>query len=192
MPRTMPEILVTGGAGFIGSELVAQLAAVMPRGGTVFHLACLGVRHSLRAPRENHEVNATGTLAVLDAARAAGVARFVHVSSSEIYGPARTAPMAEEHPAFSPHGLWRVETRGRELRALGLPPPSVRHAASRPGDVGRLIADSSLAARVLGCVPRVEFEEGLRQLADGYRGRSAAPGTLLESEVERNWEAATA
>jgi len=25
----------------------------------VFHLACLGVRHSIHSPRENHDVNAT-------------------------------------------------------------------------------------------------------------------------------------
>lgn len=92
-----PELLtVTEGDG----RDARVLAEVMPRGGTVFHLACRGVRHALHAPRENHEVNATGTLTVLEAARAAGVARFVHVASSEVYGPARTAPLSEEHPTF--------------------------------------------------------------------------------------------
>ena len=28
----------------------------------VYHLACLGVRHSIIAPEEDHEVNAGGTL----------------------------------------------------------------------------------------------------------------------------------
>ncbi len=68
--------------------------------GTVFHLACRGVRHSIGKPQENHEVNATGTLNVLQAARDAGVERFVHVSSSEVYGTARYVPMDENHPCL--------------------------------------------------------------------------------------------
>ena len=67
---------------------------------TVYHLACLGVRHSVHSPFENHDVNATGTLRLLDASRAAGVPRFVYVSSSEVYGTARWVPMTEEHPTF--------------------------------------------------------------------------------------------
>jgi len=66
----------------------------------VFHLACLGVRHSIHSPDENHEVNATATMTMLSLARAAGVKRFVYVSSSEVYGTARWAPMTEEHPTF--------------------------------------------------------------------------------------------
>ncbi len=131
---------MTGGAGFVGAELVAQLvgdgwrvvvlddlstggrarladlpadrcrlvvgdvrderqvAALLGERPVVFHLACLGVRHSLFAPRENADVNAAGTLAVLEAARAAGVPRVVHVSTSEVYGSARRVPMDEEHP----------------------------------------------------------------------------------------------
>ena len=66
----------------------------------VYHLACLGVRHSVHSPVENHEVNASGTLGLLKASRELDVARFVYASSSEVYGTARWAPMSEEHPTY--------------------------------------------------------------------------------------------
>jgi len=71
----------------------------------VYHLACLGVRHSIHAPGENHEVNASGTLRVLEAARRHGVERLVYTSTSEVYGTARTAPMSEDHPT-NPHTVY--------------------------------------------------------------------------------------
>jgi UDP-glucose 4-epimerase len=135
-------VVVTGGAGFIGSALVSCLAEAGHKVAVVdnlvngkkknldgpgrksvhlvigdirdadcmrpllaecdllFNLACLGVRHSLHAPIENHDVNATGTLHLLKLAREAGVKRFVHVSTSEVYGTARHVPMSEDHPIF--------------------------------------------------------------------------------------------
>jgi len=64
----------------------------------VFHLACLGVRHSIAHPFENHRVNAEGSLFVLDAAYRAKVDRFLYCSSSEVYGTAEYVPMLESHP----------------------------------------------------------------------------------------------
>jgi len=93
-------------AGRAGFELVRgditsfeTAEAVMRGADFVFHLACLGVRHSLAHPVENHRVNAEGTLCLLSAALKHKVRRFLYCSSSEIYGTARVTPMPEDHPA---------------------------------------------------------------------------------------------
>lgn len=82
----------------------------------VFHLACLGVRHSLAHPHANHLVNAEGTLLVLEAARRAGCKRFVQCSSSEVYGSAMVAPMTEEHPTH-PHTVYGASKLAGEAYA---------------------------------------------------------------------------
>ncbi len=61
----------------------------------IYHLACLGVRHSLHNPFENHRVNAEGTLRILEAAKFCGVPRFFYISTSEVYGKTDTFPIRE-------------------------------------------------------------------------------------------------
>ena len=81
------------------------LAAAMDGTRIVYHLACLGVRHSIHSPVRNHEVNAHGTLRVLEAARQQGVDRLIYTSTSEVYGTARSVPMREDHPTL-PHTVY--------------------------------------------------------------------------------------
>ena len=325
-------VLVTGGAGFIGSELVRQLAgrgfgvrvvdnlvngrrenldgvldesvelvvadvrdakamtSLVRDVDVVFHLACLGVRHSIHSPVENQEVNASATLGLLNTARSVGVKRFVYVSSSEVYGTARTAPITEEHPTlpmtvygasklageaytrafwetyhyptvvlrpFNAYGprchhegdsgevipkfLLRclagkpmvifgdgTQTRdftfvgdtaggilaaglseasvgqtinlgsGKEIQVrelantiaqvLDRPHAEVTHVEPRPGDVLRLLADSSKAKKLLRFEPTVTLRDGLARLRDWYVSQGKSPEKLLEQEVVRNWQ----
>ena len=90
------------GVGLIEGDLLQTPVSPVPPPAVdlIFHLACMGVRHSLHAPEENHQVNASGTLTVLLAAKEESVRRFVYVSSSEVYGTARFVPMSENHPTF--------------------------------------------------------------------------------------------
>lgn len=65
----------------------------------IYHLgALIAIPYSYVHPRETIETNVMGTLNVLEAARAHGVARVVHTSTSEVYGTARFVPITEEHP----------------------------------------------------------------------------------------------
>ncbi len=63
----------------------------------VLHQAALGsVPRSVQDPITSHEVNATGFLRVLDAAREAGARRIVYASSSSVYGDHPALPKIEE------------------------------------------------------------------------------------------------
>ena len=65
----------------------------------VFHLGALvGIPYSFQNPREVVETNILGTFNVLNAARATGITRVVHTSTSEVYGSARYVPIDENHP----------------------------------------------------------------------------------------------
>ncbi len=145
-------VLVTGGAGFIGSHLVerlvhdghqvrvlddlsagteSNLATVAGkyefltgdirehsvvneavRGvEAVFHEAAIGsVARSVDRPEISNAVNVGGTLALLVAARDAGVKRFVYASSSSVYGDTPSLPKREDMPTTptSPYGVSKL------------------------------------------------------------------------------------
>jgi UDP-glucose 4-epimerase len=80
--------------GSVGDRELVQRAC----GGVdvVFHCAAaVSVPRSVEQPLEAHETNATGTLNVLYAARAAGVQRVVYSASSSAYGDTPTLPKVE-------------------------------------------------------------------------------------------------
>jgi dTDP-glucose 4,6-dehydratase len=65
----------------------------------VLHLgAQIAIPYSYVSPRDFVETNVIGALNVANAARATGVERLVHTSSSEVYGTARQIPITEDHP----------------------------------------------------------------------------------------------
>ncbi len=61
------------------------------------HAAVTSVQRSVDEPLVTHQVNATGTLNVLLAAREKGVRRLVYAGSTSAYGNPDTLPNSEEH-----------------------------------------------------------------------------------------------
>jgi NAD dependent epimerase/dehydratase len=77
----------------------------------VFHLAALiAIPYSYVAPDSYVATNVSGTLNLLQAARESKVARFLHTSTSEVYGTARYVPIDEAHPlqAQSPYSASKI------------------------------------------------------------------------------------
>jgi NAD dependent epimerase/dehydratase len=77
----------------------------------IFHLAAqIAIPYSYIAPRDFLNVNAIGTANMLQAARTRNIKKFLHVSTSEIYGTAQYVPIDENHPqvAQSPYSASKI------------------------------------------------------------------------------------
>lgn len=65
----------------------------------VFHLAALiSIPYSYKSPFNFIDVNVKGTTNLLEASISENVAKFIHTSTSEVYGTAQYVPIDEKHP----------------------------------------------------------------------------------------------
>ncbi len=175
--------LVTGADGFVGRHLTAHLAdcgdevvGTDPSHGgpdlldadalrdlvgeaapeAVFHLAgWADVAASWSAPGDVLRVNAEGTLNVLTAARSAGVARVLTVTSADVYGVVAPAdlPITEDTPLrpVSPYAASKAAADLVALQAhLGFGQDVVRARSFNhlgPGQGDRFVC-SAIASRI--------------------------------------------
>ncbi|USU14106.1 NAD-dependent 4,6-dehydratase LegB (plasmid) [Sphingomonadaceae bacterium OTU29THOMA1] len=84
----------------------------------IFHLAALiAIPYSYHAPASYVDTNVTGTLNMCQAAMDAGVRRFIHTSTSEVYGTALYVPIDEKHP-LQPQSPYSASKIGSDAMAM--------------------------------------------------------------------------
>ena len=86
--------------------------------GTVYHLAALiAIPYSYRAPYSYVDTNVQGTLNMVQAAMDQGASRFIHTSTSEVYGTAQYVPINEDHP-LQPQSPYSASKIGADAMAM--------------------------------------------------------------------------
>jgi UDP-glucuronate 4-epimerase len=128
-PREMKErnLAEVGQGRFDFHELdlldVPRLRSLLTPETIIVHLAAkAGVRPSLADPVGYARVNVTGTAAVAEAARQAGVSRLVFGSSSSVYGDSTPVPFREDAVAVVPVSPYAATKRAGELLLEAIAP----------------------------------------------------------------------
>ncbi len=111
----------------------SQISSLIVSGvDRVFHLAALAdIVPSIGEPALYYDTNVTGTINVLEAARAAGVSRFVYAASSSCYGIPDAYPTDEDADTYPQYPYAMTKLIGEELalhwaEVYGLPVVSAR------------------------------------------------------------------
>lgn len=110
----------------------AQMMSLVEGQDAVLHLAALiAIPFSYVAPDLYVQTNVQGTLNLLNAARHHGIKRFIHTSTSEVYGTARYVPMDEGHPlqGQSPYSASKIgadQMVNSFFTSFGLPALTIR------------------------------------------------------------------
>lgn len=151
----------------------AAVQAAMRGVDHVIHLAArVSVVESVADPRGTWDVNVTGSLQVLEAARLAGVQSVVVASSSAVYGAA-PAPLLEDAPCrpLSPYGAQKYAMEAMcstYFYSFGLPVTPLRFFnVYGPGQR----ADGPYAAVITQFMTRSEAGQPLRIFGDGSQTR---------------------
>jgi UDP-glucose 4-epimerase len=137
-----------------------------------FNLAVIPLPHSLEHPRENVDRNVAMTTAVCELGRAGGYARLVQYSSSEVYGTAQTAAIAEDHP-LRPHTPYAAAKAATDLVAasyattFGVPVVTVRPFNT----YGERQNDAAYAGLIPAVVRRVQAGQPVLVHGDGEQTR---------------------
>ncbi len=87
------------------------MSKILKKQDIVFHLASLiAIPYSYRAPQSYVDTNVTGTLNLLNASLKNNISRFIHTSTSEVYGSAKYIPIDESHPIIgqSPYSASKI------------------------------------------------------------------------------------
>jgi nucleoside-diphosphate-sugar epimerase len=121
-----------GAQVMLGDLLDADLAALCADADTVFHAA--GLSSPWGAERAFRRINVEATAALLKAARAAGVTRFVFVSSPSIYTELRDRPSLTEadRPATHPMNAYARTKLAAEKLVLAANASGFMTVAVRP------------------------------------------------------------
>ena len=237
--------LVTGGAGFIGSHVAAELLArgenvvvidnfndyydpaikranaarlreyasfslvegdvrdaplverVFAEQGVtrVAHLAALaGVRASVNQPRLYLDVNLTGTLNLLEAAKQADVEQFVLASTSSVYGRTEILPFVETDTADRPLAAYPASKRAAELLAhtyhnlVGMPVTALRFfnvygPAGRPDMMPWRLLEAAQTGEPIKLFNGGDIHRDWTYIADTVAGVLAALDTPLGYEI---------
>ncbi len=157
----LDQALELGGVEIVEGSILDNdvLAKAIEGCDVVYHMAVQCVRRSLSQPLENHQINATGTLNVLEEARKKNVGRFVYCSSSEVYGNTSSKLLDEDTAICQPMTVYGAAKLTGELyakayyRTYGLPTTIVRPfnaygpRAHDKGDLAEVIPRFIMRAR---------------------------------------------